>query len=183
MDTSVETRHGIVRTILVNHLISSTFWFLFILFAFKWAYESDVGIVILFTCSSAFYYSTIFSYCNSQPKLDMILRKKYDYKMPFKTASFASLIIFLLSGVQYIFKFISPVLSDLYGIFAKFFNYHFFYFIYGRNGDCFNLTALVIILIIPYVISYLGYYLGVKKFSFADIYRKIVYKQKSGEEE
>ena len=167
MDTSVETRHGIVRTILVNHLISSTFWFLFILFAFKWAYESDVGIVILFTCSSAFYYSTIFSYCNSQPKLDMILRKKYDYKMPFKTASFASLIIFLLSGVQYIFKFISPVLSDLYGIFAKFL----------LRIQQFPSVS------IPYVISYLGYYLGVKKFSFADIYRKIVYKQKSAEEE
>lgn len=178
MDTSVETRRGILRTVIKNHVISSIFSFAIIFFAFKWAYESARGIVILFTCTSIFHFSGIYSYVYDQPKLDLILKKKYDWLMPLKTGLTQSVVIFLLTGVQFILKLISPAASAFYGIFAKLMNYSFFYFLYGSEGNYHNIPALVLIMIIPVLVAYLAYFMGIKKFALAKVYSRIVYKRK-----
>ena len=178
MDTAVETRRGILRTVLTNHLISSIFSFAIIFFAFKWAYENATGIVILFTCTSIFHFSGIYSYVYDQPKLDIILKKEYDWLMPLKTGLTQSAVIFLLTGVHFILKLFSPMASALYGLFAKLLNYSFFYFLYGSEGNYHNVPALILIMIIPVLVAYLSYFMGIKKYSLAKVYSRIVYKRK-----
>lgn len=177
MDTTIETRKGMVRTMIFNHLLSAVFSFVIILAAFKWLYDMGNGIVILFTASGLFYLSGIYSYVYEQPRLDLILKKKYDWLMPLKTGAFASLIIFIFTGVQFIINIFSPFYATLYGVLAKFMNYFFFYFLYGRNGDYYNVPALILILILPVIVAYLAYYAGVKKFSFGKLYGKMLYKK------
>ena len=178
MDTSVETRRGIIRTVLQNHLLSAVFSFLVIAFAFQWLYAMEKGIIILFTCTSIFYMSGIYSYVYDQPKIDLILKNKYDYLMPLKTGGFASLIIFLFTGVQFIINIFSPFYATLYGVVAKLANYQFFYFLYGTDGQYYNVPALMLFLILPIAVSYLAYIMGVKEFSLLKLYSKMIYKKK-----
>ena len=177
MDTSVETRRGIVRTVITNQLLSAVFSFLMVTIVFKWLYNSDKGIVILFTGMAIFYFSGIYSYVYDQPKLDLIVKKRYDYLMPLKTGGLASFIIFLFTGVQFIINIFSPITAQLYGILAKLMNYPFFWFLYGRDGNCYNPMALIVILILPVLVSYLAYFMGIKGYSLAKVYGKVVYKK------
>lgn len=178
MDTAVETRRGIVRTVIQNQLLSAVFSFVIIISAFRWLYAMDTGIVILFTVTTIFYMSGIYAYVYDQPKLDMIIKKKYDWLMPLKTGGLASFIIFMFTGVQFIMNIFSPFYAALYGIVAKFINYPFFYFLYGRNGDYFNVPALILMLILPIAVSYLAYYMGIKQYSLLKVYSRMLYKKR-----
>lgn len=177
MDTAVETRRGIVRTVIQNHLLSAIFSFVIIVCAFGWLYEMAAGIVILFTATTIFYMSGIYAYVYDQPKLDLIIKKKYDWLMPLKTGGLASLIIFLFSGVQFIINIFSPFYATLYGIVAKIMNYQFFYFLYGRSGDYYNLPALMLMLVLPILVAYSAYYMGLKKYSLLKVYSRMLYKK------
>ena len=177
MDTSVETRRGIFRTVITNQLLSAVFSFLIVSFVFKWLYASDRGIIILFTGTTIFYMSGIYAYVYDQPKLDLIIKKKYDYIMPLKTGGCASAVIFLFTGVQFIINIFSPLYADAYGIIAKLINYPFFYFLYGREGNYYNVPALILMLVLPVAVAYLAYFMGIKKYSLAKVYSKMIYKK------
>lgn len=179
MDTSVDTRHGIFVTTIKNQILNAFLWFLMNALVFGWLITGwEYGSIFVGLIATIFYMSGIYSYAYSQPKLDMIIKKKYDYMMPLKIGGCSSLVIFGLSGSHFLINLINETFATYYGIFVRFLNFPFVYFFHGSDGDSFNFLAVVIISLIPVLVAYLAYYMAVKGLSFVKVHDDIVYEKK-----
>ena len=77
MSTSVETRRGIFVTTIKNQLLSAVLWFLMNGLVFGWVITGwEHGSILIGFMATVFYMSGIYSYAYSQPKLDMIIKKR-----------------------------------------------------------------------------------------------------------
>ncbi len=180
MNTIVDTRRGIFVTTIKNHLLSAVLWFLLSLLVFGWILEGwEYGTIIIGIAATIFYMSGIYSYSYEQPKLDMIIKKRYDYLMPLKIGGCSSLLIFGLSGFHFLSRlFLSEIQSAQIGIIVRFLNFPFVYFFHGHDGNSFNFIWVIIISIIPIAVSYLSYYMSVHGISLTKFHDKIVYEKK-----
>ena len=173
---AVETRHGIFRTMLVNQIANGILSFIIILFAFKWMCELEWGVKLLYSITAFVHYTGIYGYSYSQTKIDKREKGKYDFLMPLKIGGVAALLIFIPAAIHGIAMGISLKAGLLAGLFARIWNYSFFWFIYGINGDWFNMTAVVIVSLLPIAMAYFAYFLGIRKFTFSEKIYKIMYK-------
>lgn len=179
MSTSVETRRGIFATTVRNQLLSAVLWFLMNGLVFGWVITGwEYGSVFIGIMATIFYMSGIYSYAYSQPKLDMIIKRRYDYMMPLKIGGCSSLVIFGLSGSHFLLRLINETYAIYYGLFVRFLNFPFVYFFHGHDGNSYNFLAVIIISIIPILVAYLAYYMSVKGYSFVKVHDDIVYEKK-----
>lgn len=173
---AVETRRGIFRTMLVNQVGNGIISFIIILFAFKWLSDQSWGAKLLFSATAFVHYTGIYSYCYSQTKIDKREKGKYDLLMPLKIGGVAALLIFIPAAVHGILISVSLKAGLFAGIFARIWNYSFFWFIYGINGDWFNWGAVFTVSILPVAVAYFSYYLGIRKFTFSEKIYKLMYR-------
>ncbi len=173
---AVVTRRGIFTAVLLNHLKNAFIDFFIILIAFKWLYNGKVGIYLLFVTTTFIYMSGIYSYSHSQAKCDFRNKKRYDWLSPLKIGAAAFFMILIPALLHRLLLAVFPVAGEYFGIAARLWNYPFFFFIYGRNGDYFNPAALTLIALIPIAAAYFAYYCGIKKFSFSDKIYNIIHK-------
>ncbi|MBE7019974.1 MAG: hypothetical protein E7411_00880 [Ruminococcaceae bacterium] len=180
MDTIVDTRRGILLTTIKNHLLSAILWFFLSLLVFGWVIEGwEYGSTLVGIAATVFYMSGIYSYSYDQPKLDMIIKKKYDYLMPLKIGGCSSLFIFGLSGVHFLSRlFLTDIQVSQFGLLIRFLNYPFVYFFHGHDGSGFYVIPLIVISLIPIGVSYLSYYMSVHGISLTKFHDKIVYEKK-----
>ena len=177
MDTSVDTRHGIFVTTLKNQLLNAVLWLLMCTIVFGWVIERwEYGSILIGTIATIFYMSGIYSYSYEQPKLDMIIKKRYDLLMPLKIGGCSSLFIFLLAAPYFLLN--SLIKSEavaIYGLIVRFLNFPFVYFFHGHDGKSFNFLAVIIISIIPILVSYSAYYMSMKGKSLTKLHDNIIY--------
>ena len=173
---AVETRRGIFITMLKNHFFNAFADVVFIIFAFKWLYNLDWGIILLFSITGFFYLTGIYSYSYYQAKVDLRDKGAYDFTAPLKIGGTSSLMILIPALLHILFLNVAPSIGEYFGVFARFWNYSFFWFIYGKDGTYFNWPALIIISLLPVATGYLSYYLGIRKFEFSEKIFKIIYK-------
>ncbi len=179
MNTIVDTRRGIFVTSIKNHLLSAVLWFLLSALVFGWVIEGwEYGTTLIGIAATIFYMSGIYSYSYDQPKLDMILKKRYDYLMPLKIGGCSSLLIFGLSGSHFLLRLFNETRAAQYGIIVRFLNYPFVYFFHGHDSNSYNFIWVIIISLIPIGVSYLSYYMAVHGISLTKFHDKIVYEKK-----
>lgn len=176
---SVDTRHGIVRTIIRNQLLNAVLWLLMNALVFGWVITGwEYGSVFIGLIATIFYMSGIYSYTYGQPKLDMIIKKRYDYIMPLKIGGCASGVIFGLSGIHFLLHLINEKAAVYFGIAARFLNFPFVYFFYGHDGNAYNFLAVIIISIIPVLVAYAAYYMAVHGMSLTKVHDNLIYEKK-----
>ena len=174
----VETRKGPVSTLIKRHLFSAIACFVLVISAFKWLYAMATGKIILFSVAAAIHMSYgVYSYTYYQATVDLRDTGKYNFKSPLKIGIISSLIIIIPAVIHIIVVNISPVAGELLGYFARLWNYPFFWFFYGAEGNWYNYTAMAIVAVIPVFVAYLAYYLSTKQFSFLSRLNKIFYKR------
>ncbi len=173
---AVETRHGIFRTMLVNQAANGIISFIIILFAFKWMCELEWGVKVIFSVAAFVHYTGIYSYSYSQTKIDLREKGKYDWLMPLKIGGIAALLIFVPAAIHGILISVSLKAGLAAGLFARIWNYSFFWFIYGINGDWFNWASVFTVSLLPIAVAYFSYYLGIKKFTFSEKIYKLMYR-------
>ena len=179
MDTSVDTRRGVIVTAIKNHLLSAVLWFLLNGFVFAWLVTGwKYGSIFLGLIAVIFYMSGIYSYAYEQPKLDMIIKKRYDYLMPLKIGGASGLIIFILSGSHFLLRLINEEISMYYGMFVRFLNFPFVYFFHGYDGLSYNFGAVIIMSLIPILVAYFAYFMSSKGYSLTQVHDRIVYEKK-----
>lgn len=177
--SSVSTRHGIVKTVIRNQLLNAVLWFLMNALVFGWVITGwEYGSYFIGFIATIFYMSGIYSYSYSQPKLDMIIKKRYDYIMPLKIGGCASIVIFGLSGTHFLLRLINEKAALYFGFFARFLNFPFVYFFHGHDGNSYNFLAVVIISIIPILVAYAAYFMSVKGLSLTKVHDDIIYEKR-----
>ena len=181
---AVSTRYGIFKTVIRNQLLNAILWFLMNAMVFGWVVTGwKYGSVFIGLIATIFYMSGIYSYSYSQPQLDLIIKKQYDYKMPLKIGGCASLVIFGLSGTHFLLHLINETAALYFGIAARFLNFPFVYFFHGYNGESYNFSALVIISLIPIGVSYFAYWMAVKGHSLTKVHDDLVYEKREDKKE
>ncbi len=175
---AVETRKGILISLLKSQLWCSLITFVLTISAFKWLYALEWGIIVLFSVAAfVCLFSGVYSYTYSQAKIDLRDKGKFDWLMPLKISATSGLLIFVPAAIHIILTVISADVGSVFGLVAKFWNYPFFWFFYGRNGDFFNYTAIICFSLAPVLVGYISYYLGIKRFSFTQKLDKVIYKK------
>ena len=175
----VSTRHGIFKTTIRNQLLNAVLWFLMNGFVFGWLVTGwRFGSVFLGVIATIFYMSCIYSYSYTQPKLDMIIKKRYDFLMPLKIGGCSSLVIFTLAGVHFLLRLINETAGLYFGMFARFLNFPFVYFFHGYDGNSYNFLAVIIVSIIPVGVAYLAYWMATKGYSLTKVHDNLVYEKK-----
>ncbi len=176
--TGVGTRRGPFVTLLKNHFFSALVSFVLVLIAFKWLFAMEKGIIVLFSLTAAVHLAYgVYSYTYYQAKVDMRDKGRYDFLSPLKTGLISSALIIVPAGFHIFLVNMFPIAGELFGLFARFWNYPFFWFFYGREGTWYNYTAMAIVAVLPVIVAYISYYLGIKRFSFADKLNRVFYKK------
>lgn len=179
MDTVVENRRGIIATAILNHLLCAVLSILLYLIVFSWAIERwEYATVVFSVAMSIYYMSRVYAYTFDQPKLDKILKKKYDYLMPLKIGGASGLIIFIISATHFLIYSLNAKIGTIFGIIARFLNFPFVYFFHGYDGKSFNFLMVIIISILPIIVSYIAYILSVKDWSLTKVHDNIVYEKR-----
>ena len=174
---AVQTRRGIFATLVKHHALNAIVDFVLILVAFKWLYTSDIGIYILFGVTTFIYLTGIYPYTYSQAKIDLRKNNRYDWLAPLKIGGVASLLILVPPLIHLLLNRLIPAAGEYFGVLARFWNYPFFFFIYGKNGDFFNVAALLFIITLPVITAYISYYCGVKKIDLSEKIYKVFNKK------
>ena len=174
----VETRRGPFVTLLKNHFFSAIVSFVLVLTAFKWLFAMDTGIIVLFSLTAAVHMAYgVYSYTYYQAKVDKRDTGNYNFLSPLKTGLISSALIIIPALFHIFLVNVFPVAGELFGLFARLWNYPFFWFFYGREGTWYNYTAMAIATVIPVVVAYMAYFLGIKRFSFAEKLNILFYKK------